>query len=226
MGQYLILKLEGPMQAWGGHTYEDHRPTELFPTRSGLVGLLAACLGIDRADSESQQALSDSFRYAVRSDAGREVAGTTVRKTVMTDFHTIMDARKVDGKANKYPVVSRRDYLCDASFTVAMEFVDGARFGRKQLQEAVEKPRYTPSLGRRSCPLGRPVFEDVVEASSALEALSNVEPGRGTVYSEFPAERATVLRVRDVPSFGERRRFLTREVHVHGEEEEHVPEQG
>lgn len=51
MNQYLALKLQGVMQAWGGHTYEDLRHTELIPTRSGILGLLAACLGIDRQDT-------------------------------------------------------------------------------------------------------------------------------------------------------------------------------
>ena len=47
MPRYLILRLDGPMQAWGTHTFEDFRPSNLFPTRSGLLGLLGACLGID-----------------------------------------------------------------------------------------------------------------------------------------------------------------------------------
>ena len=50
MSRYLILRLDGPMQAWGSHTFEDFRPSNLFPTRSGLLGLLGACLGIDRGD--------------------------------------------------------------------------------------------------------------------------------------------------------------------------------
>lgn len=47
MRSYLILRLAGPMQAWGQPTFEGTRPTGRFPTRSGLLGLLGACLGID-----------------------------------------------------------------------------------------------------------------------------------------------------------------------------------
>lgn len=40
MRSYLILRLAGPMQAWGQPTFEGTRPTGRFPTRSGLLGLL------------------------------------------------------------------------------------------------------------------------------------------------------------------------------------------
>ncbi len=60
MRSYLILRLAGPMQAWGQPTFEGTRPTGRFPTRSGLLGLLGACLGIQRDDTSSLQALSES----------------------------------------------------------------------------------------------------------------------------------------------------------------------
>jgi len=56
------------MQAWGTHTYEDFRPSNLYPTRSGLLGLLAACLGIERADHAGQAALAASVKFSVRVD--------------------------------------------------------------------------------------------------------------------------------------------------------------
>src|SRR4030043_1355038 len=92
MNEYLILRLKGVLQSWGGHTFEDYRPSNLFPTRSGLVGLLAACLGIDRKDLETQKALTDSFQYAVRVDK------TPFRFHKITDFHTVLKARGEAGK--------------------------------------------------------------------------------------------------------------------------------
>lgn len=44
----------------GQPTFEGTRPTGRFPTRSGLLGLLGACLGIQRDDTSSLQALSES----------------------------------------------------------------------------------------------------------------------------------------------------------------------
>src|SRR5438445_3577743 len=93
MQDYLILKLEGVLQSWGIHTYEDYRPSNMFPTLSGILGLLAACLGIERKDWERLQALDRSIELAVRVD--RAMLGTRRLTPVkITDFHTVMDARK------------------------------------------------------------------------------------------------------------------------------------
>lgn len=48
MTDYLIMRLCGPMQAWGLPGFEATRSSASFPTRSGLLGLLGACLGIPR----------------------------------------------------------------------------------------------------------------------------------------------------------------------------------
>ena len=102
MRDYLILKLQGVMQAWGEHTFEGLRPSTNFPTRSALTGLLAACLGIDRNDRQQQQALANSFLYAVRQDKTKWVWSAHNDELVlekrniikMTDYHTVKDARE------------------------------------------------------------------------------------------------------------------------------------
>ena len=154
MSRFLILRLDGPMQAWGTHTYEDFRPSNLYPTRSGLLGLLAACLGIERSDHVGQSDLAASVDFTVRIDSkvkrlGREepVAKPGIK---LPDFHTVMDARKVDGSANKFPVVSRREYLFDAAFTAAVGERAAARYTLDHLAEALRRPCYTPTLGRRA----------------------------------------------------------------------------
>jgi len=114
------------MQGWGGHTYEDWRPTELFPTRSGLLGLLGACLGIDRLDIELLNALAASVKFTIRSDFRIDQEGKRLDSLRLCDYHTILDARKVDGKANENPVQSYRWYLFDAPFTVAVEEIPNA----------------------------------------------------------------------------------------------------
>ena len=43
----LLLKLTGPMQSWGVNSkFERSRSTEHYPSKSGIVGLLGACLGM------------------------------------------------------------------------------------------------------------------------------------------------------------------------------------
>jgi CRISPR system Cascade subunit CasD len=224
MQDYLILKLEGVLQSWGTHTYEDYRPSNMFPTLSGILGLLAACLGIERKDRERLQALDRSIELAVRID--RIMLGKhRLAPVKITDFHTIMDARKVDGKVNKYPVVSRREYLCDAKFTLAIRAAAHPCITLAELEAAVKKPHYTPFLGRRACPLTRPLWETRVQADTFETALDLVEPREGgVIYSEGIDAKYPGRLERDVPIRDSRRQFATRHIRIKtlGEETAHV----
>jgi len=211
MQEYLILKLEGPLQAWGGHTFEDRRPSELFPTRSGLLGLLAACLGIDRTDTEKQQTLAASMLFAVRVD------GEPVK---MIDYHTVKGARKeYQGLKQNETIQTWREYLQDAKstvcFSVAIWLTERAVISLDELVNAINKPFYTPFLGRRSCPITRPLFEGRVIKKNEHQALASFGPVGGTVYSESLDETKPKLLIRDVPIPGRKRQFSTRLISVH-----------
>lgn len=205
MPKFLILKLQGPMQAWGTHTFEDFRPSNLFPTRSGLLGLLGACLGLGRQDGEGLERLAASVEFAVRVDEGG---------TKLPDFHTVLAARKVDGKANPNPVVSRREYLHGAAFTIAVGAVENAEITLDAIGDAVRHPLYTPVLGRRSCALARPLFAGW-QVASDLKAALDQDPGQGPIYAEsevWGSERP--IELRDVPMRGAHRRFARRRVYL------------
>lgn len=218
MSNFLILRLEGPMQAWGTHTFEDFRPSNLYPTRSGLLGLLGACLGLERSDVTGQQKLAASVEFTVRVDSQltrpghvQPIAKPGIK---LSDFHTVMDARKVDGSGSKFPVVSRREYLFDAAFTVAIGGRPDAPFSLEQLAEALRRPCYTPALGRRSCPPTRPLLAGQLAAISVRDALAQFEPNDGLVYCETEKSDQPV-RLRDVPMHGRKRQFATRLVYLH-----------
>jgi len=212
MPEFLILRLQGVMQAWGGHTYEDYRPTCLFPTRSGLTGLLGACLGIERKEKNELIALSESFIYAVRADRHK------FPPQKIKDFHTVLKARKTDGSENVNPVVSEREYLCDAKFTVALQFSGSGKYTLPLVHTAIEQPKYTPFLGRRSCPLCLPLFDSIVSAENVLAALKLVAPHSGTVYSEFKEGKPAKLATRDVLSRQGLRQFSKRNVYIYAED--------
>jgi CRISPR system Cascade subunit CasD len=222
MRDHLILKLQGVMQAWGEHSFEGLRPSTNFPTRSAMVGLLAACLGIDRNERQQQQALAASILYAVRQDE------TDCQVIKMTDYHTVKDAREdYFGMKSHNTIVTQREYLLDALFTVAVWSADNAVYTLDQLQEALCKPHYTPCLGRRCCPITRPLYENRVQAIHANEALKQIEPGDGIIYSEEELPDTTGgnkyrHRVRDVPLPNQPRQFSSRMVFVYGKEHPHV----
>ena len=63
----LLLRLAAPLQAWGSDSKFETRKTDREPTKSGVVGLLAAALGLRRDDTEGLARLN-GLRFAVRAD--------------------------------------------------------------------------------------------------------------------------------------------------------------
>jgi CRISPR system Cascade subunit CasD len=226
MKPYLILKLEGVFQAWGTHTFEGLRNSENFPTRSGVLGLLGACLGIRRDDQQGQQRLGESIIFAARHDwdealAKKQHGRYAPRKGAIRkeqDFHTILDARKHMRGMTVLPntIIKRMTYLADAKFTLAIA-ATGKGFSLEELQHATRKPVFTPYLGRRCCPLHRPLCgkegESVVVAENAVAALSQIRPHQGTIYSEEGQGTGEVA-VRDVPVPNLPRHFNTRRIYL------------
>lgn len=137
----LLLRLEGPMQSWGYRSRFDCRDTALEPTRSGVIGLICAAMGIARGESISR---FDSIRMGVRADK----EGHPER-----DYHTALDVIKADGKDTD-TVVSYRDYLADASFTVGMQSEDFHLL--QSIADALRCPKWPLFLGRKAFPLAVP----------------------------------------------------------------------
>lgn len=220
MRDFLILKVHGPMQAWGEHTFEGLRPSANFPTRSGLLGLLGACIGIRRNDSEQLQQLADSVGMAVRVDerrmSPRDGTSRTLRVVKMTDYHTVKDAREdYTGLKKHDTILTWREYLYDAEFTVALWNQLDATLSFDELETAIKRPLFTPYLGRRSCPLARPLFEARLQSSDVLEALEGIAPHGGTIYSEEKIGDR-MKRVRDVPLIHQPRQFAGRNLYIRG----------
>lgn len=122
----LLLRLAGPLQSWGDSSRFTERETRHRPTKSGVLGLLAAAQGRRRTDPIEDLV---NLRFGVRTDQeGR----------LMRDFHT------ADGAP-----LSNRYYLMDAVFLAGVEG-DSALLER--LHKAVLRPKYPLYLGRRACP--------------------------------------------------------------------------
>lgn len=152
----LLLRLAAPMQSWGDSSRFAARHTRTEPTKSGVLGLLAAAQG--RRRTESVEDLVE-LRFGVRVDQpGR----------VMSDFHTAINWR-----SGKSMPLSDRYYLEDAIFVAAVEGEESVVHG---LAEAVRAPRFPLYLGRRSCPLAGEVYLDVHPAG-VREALAAPDDG-------------------------------------------------
>lgn len=126
-----MLRLAAPLQSWGSDAKFERRGTERVPTKSGVIGMIAAALG--RRRHEKIDDLLE-LRFGVRVD--RE--GTLLR-----DYHIAHPVKSKD------PYVTNRYYLADAVFLVGLEGMDEEL---TIIDQALHHPAYPPFLGRRSCP--------------------------------------------------------------------------
>ncbi|MFJ5678280.1 type I-E CRISPR-associated protein Cas5/CasD [Streptomyces sp. NPDC093097] len=207
----LLLRLAGPLQSWGSAARFARRTTENAPTKSGVLGLLAAAEGRPRNADLSDLA---ALRFGVRIDQ----PGSRLR-----DFHTAHHAES--GKAMP---LSQRFYLSDAVFVAGVE---GEPALLRRLYEALRAPRFLPYLGRRSCPPSRPIdmgpplegtaLEDALRAAewqasgwyerrlqrSAAGRNASAGPATLDVLIDCPPGEAPHLSLRDSPlSFDPRHR--------------------
>jgi CRISPR system Cascade subunit CasD len=114
------------------------RETEAWPTKSGVIGMISAALGIARNESLAR---FEGLRFGVRADQPG---------TVMCDFQTA-EGEKTEEKTH----LSWRYYLQDAVFLAALEGDDRGKL--EEYQHALAAPYYQLFLGRRSCPPDGPV---------------------------------------------------------------------
>jgi CRISPR system Cascade subunit CasD len=184
----LFLRLEGPLQAWGDQESKFViRRTAEAPTKSGVIGMICAALGVSRADAAAEwlPKLSE-LRMGVRIDA------PGVR---WWDYHTVgagMEMRIAEGEGKTKPgaMLTRREYLCDASFLVALQSEPALI---ANLEAAVKAPRWTLYLGRKSCPPSRPLLEYLSgDFPDLLSALASV-PWRPRLKGDQPPQAVDCL---------------------------------
>jgi CRISPR system Cascade subunit CasD len=164
----LLLTLAGPLQSWGSSSRFVRRGTESAPTKSGVLGLLAAAQGRRRTDPVEDLA---GLRFGVRIDQ----PGRMVR-----DFQT---ARSLDERSTM--PLSYRFYLADAVFLAALE---GEAVFVEMLAEALRRPAFPLYLGRRSCPPAGPILPRVLEGT--VESVLGEQPWAARDwYRRSPAVR-------------------------------------
>lgn len=194
--KFLRIDLSGPMQAWGGHTFENTRPTEMFPTRSGLSGFLACALGIPRIRPQDVAKVNESYLYAVRETSPSASEKVRYDETKFVDYHIVQNVRTICGKTKNE--ITYREYLANMSFTVFLSCIDGAKYTVEDFGEALQHPGYTLYLGRKCCPLTKPPFGGCFEGDSVEEMFKKHAPNGGVIYSEFDAPGKPFVVVRDV----------------------------
>lgn len=174
----LLLRLAGPMQSWGTRSRFDERDTDLEPSKSGVLGLLCAAIGIDRSDWESLKILT-RLRMGVRVDQPGVLS---------YDYHTAQ-VDTSDPALVSETVVTRRYYLADAVFLVGLEGDDRELLIRAHA--ALRNPHWSLYLGRKAFVPGQPVFLEPGVLDQDLEDALRSYPYLGS--GRAPEEHRVVI---------------------------------
>lgn len=148
----VLLRLEGPLQSWGTQSRFQERDTDAEPSKSGVLGLCGAALGMTRMDKELLSRLC-ALEMAVRVDREGQM---------LRDYHTAgggsWPGRKEYGVWSpdglRPTVLSNRYYLADASFLVALgtkpEHGPDEEALVERIAKALQSPVFPLFLGRKA----------------------------------------------------------------------------
>ena len=139
----LLLRLVGPMQSWGTASRFSLRDTRNEPSKSGVVGLLAAAMGIPRENWSNLEPLT-RLAMGVRHDR-QGLPRHDFQTAACATTDTIIRA---NGSETKDGVVSKRFYLTDAAFLVGLESPDHTLL--EALHQSLRNPVWPLFLGRKS----------------------------------------------------------------------------
>ncbi len=169
MRKFLLFQLYGPMASWGDVAVGEQRPTANHPSKSAILGLLAAARGIRRDEEIIHRDMAVGYGFGVRVDAPGEL---------LRDYHTAQ-VPPAKGKAKFYTrrdelrnaelntILSSRDYRMESRYVVAVWIKEPVTpFTLEVLVDALQLPRLVPYLGRKACPLAIPMCPQLVEAVS------------------------------------------------------------
>ena len=183
MTEYLSFRLYGPMASWGDVAVGTYRPTFDHPSKSAVMGLLAAAIGIRRDEDVELRKLAESYYFAVRVDASGSMLRDYHTSQVPSsgsgrnkkDFATRKDELAVSQKDMK-TILSTRDYYCDAVYTVCLwSKLAEVPYSLEILAQKLKEPEFVLYLGRKSCPLAMPIDAKVVSAGNIQDAFGMMD---------------------------------------------------
>lgn len=196
MTEFLLFTLYAPLASWGDIAVGEQRGSWDRPSRSAVLGLLGAALGVDREAQAEHDSLHADYAVAVRLEAPG---------SALVDFHTaqtVSVARAARRRAGTRAallegreletILSRRTYRQNALATAAVWTVGTPRWPLAEIQAAMRNPSFVLYAGRKSNPFGLPLAPELIAAPSVAEALVQRARHRGVTDDAPPQARAAI----------------------------------
>ncbi len=191
----LLLRFDAPLVSFGKEMVDQNGVVQLFPALSMLTGLFGNALGLDHRDSLRLNALQERIRYAARADR---------RGEALVDYQTVdlgqpwMDPERAGwttrgkiaergGASGDTTHIRHRHYRADSVHTVAVSLMEMEAPTVDDLAAALREPARPLFIGRKCCLPAAPILLAVLEATSAMAALSTTPRAHRADVGPCPA---------------------------------------
>lgn len=186
--RFLLLTLYAPMGSFGEIAVGERRMGWARPGRSAILGMVAAAQGIERTDEAAHRELEAGLYYAVRTDApGRPLIDYHTAQTPKARRGRTFATRRQELESDDLnTVLSSREWRSDTCFTVALWPRPGGAVDLDKIISALQRPRFSLYVGRKSAPLGLPLNPEIIEANTFMDAFGARQPSdeeRGVMQS-------------------------------------------
>lgn len=175
----LLLRLSAPWQSWGTSSRFPNRTTGKAPSKSAVIGMIAAGLGLRRGEDISHLA---ALNFGVRIDQKGDIE---------SDDHNATQWRRDTGKKDVVLPRGRRHYLSDHVFLVGLE---GDRELLEEIINALHHPKFHLFLGRKSCVPDTPMVIGIKEKGLVESLRSSPWYASEWYKKEYPDSQLEILR--------------------------------
>lgn len=178
-----ILHLQAPMMSFGDTGFGQLRDAGEAPSRSTVLGIVGAAMGLERGDAELLRLHSGLRVHVAAAYSGARLVDY---QTVVADGYDEPDPALLrrNGARGANPVLTWRSYHLDAHFVALVTAADAGLL--HDCRSALGQPVFTAYIGRRSCPPATPLLPSEPKADTiggALEAaITDARKKRNKVW--------------------------------------------
>lgn len=228
---YLLLWLEGPLQAWGYDSKFGRRDSLEFPTKSGLTGLLCCALGAGGSQTELLSSLAPMDLHILAYTPKDAQGKRRPEATMLNDFHmvgsgydekdpweTLMIPKTSDGKK---PVgggskMTYRYYIQDKAFAALFQIPGHLA---DKLAHFLQNPVWDLYLGRKTCVPTELIYQGIYRTAGKAREEAFKLAGYKNYALQFEVlqgqHEGEVLTLNDIPlQFGTTKRYRDRQVTI------------
>lgn len=227
MSKYLCLWLEADLQSWGVESKFSRKETLSFPTKSGILGIILASMGLkghqtdllaklNNLDMQVKAYCPHAIHYSTNTDFHMVGSGYDASDGFQSQFIP----KRADGKSavGSGAKLTYRTYLQDIAFAVFLEISDSLV---SEVTTALCEPIYDSYLGRKSCAPSEFIFQGCYDdLRGALDKADQLASDKNkhsvfTVIQTQESDYSSDIVIQDVPlSFGDDKQYRSRFVKI------------